>query len=63
MMYCKIIVEYDPKKMPPTSLKFLEKDLREYCKKFNPVIPVILRKESGKTNGSWRALRTIWFSP
>ena len=49
MMYCKLVIEYDPKKMPPTSLKFLERELREYCKQFTPVIPVILKEAEWDT--------------
>jgi len=41
--YCEIVIRYG-KKMPPTSLEFMKRDLEQYGSKFAPKIKVKLEK-------------------
>ena len=37
--YCELVIRYG-KKMPPTTLIFMEKDLKRYAERFSPPPPV-----------------------
>lgn len=38
--YCEIVIRYNPRNMPPTSLIFLEREVKEIAEGFIPALNV-----------------------